>query len=86
MDFLDPREVFSVVEWREKALDAIRGISSRGHLPILVGGTGLYIASLVDNFTFPRVEPNPALRDAFEKKPLSELVSLLLKLDPAFPQ
>ncbi len=82
MDFLDPVETFTVAEWREKALVAIRGVSARGHLPIVVGGTGLYVKSLVDNLQFPRIEPQPALRQAFEKKPLSELVKLLLGLDP----
>ncbi|MBI5655002.1 tRNA (adenosine(37)-N6)-dimethylallyltransferase MiaA [Candidatus Uhrbacteria bacterium] len=82
MDFLEPTETFTVAEWREKAMTAIRGISGRKHLPIVVGGTGLYIKSLVDNLQFPRIEPQPALRAAFEKKPLSELVKLLLGLDP----
>jgi len=82
MDFLDPREQFTVAEWREKALLAIQGIAKRGHLPIVVGGTGLYIKSLVDNLLFPKIEPKPELRKAFEAKPLDELVKLLLKLDP----
>lgn len=86
MDVLDPRQSFTVVEWRDKALRAMKSIVKRGKIPILVGGTGLYIASLVDNFAFPRVEPNAALRTAFEAKPLHELVHLLLKLDPAAAQ
>lgn len=82
MDFLSPKEMFTVVEWREKAVDAIKGISKRGHLPIVVGGTGLYVSALVDNFDFPKVEPNPTLRAAFEKKPLVDLVKVLLAIDP----
>lgn len=82
MDFLDPKKMFTVVEWREKAVTSIRGILKRKHLPLIVGGTGLYISALVDNFVFPQVPPSPTLRAAFESKPLSELVSLLLKLDP----
>ena len=86
MDFLDPRQAFTVVEWRNKASDAIKGIRKRVHLPIVVGGTGLYVSALVDNFSFPRVEPSASLRKAFETKPLSELVALLLKLDPEAKQ
>lgn len=86
MDFLDPRQMFSVVEWREKAVDAIKGITKRGHLPIVVGGTGLYISALIDNFDFPKVPPNPTLRKAFESKSLDELVKILLKLDPEAEQ
>lgn len=82
MDFLDPRQTFSVVEWREKAVDAIRGITRRDHLPFIVGGTGLYLSALVDNFEFPKVPPNPTMRQAFEEKPLADLVKILLKLDP----
>lgn len=82
MDFLDPPERFSVVEWREKAVDAIRGILKRGHLPMVVGGTGLYVSALINNFDFPKVEPNQTLRSAFSQKPLEDLVKVLLKLDP----
>lgn len=86
MDFLDPTELFTVVEWRKKAVNAMKRILKRNHLPLVVGGTGLYISALVDNFTFPEVPPSPTLRTAFESKPLSELVSLLLKLDPEAQQ
>ncbi len=81
MDFLEPEKMFTVTEWRDKAMKAIRGISKRKHIPLIVGGTGLYIKSLVDNYSFPQIPPQPALRAAYEKKPLSELVDLLLKLD-----
>ncbi len=86
MDFLDPRQTFSVVEWREKAVEAIRGIVKRNHLPIVVGGTGLYLSALIDNFDFPKVPPNLTMREAIEKKPLADLVQILLKLDPEAEQ
>lgn len=83
MDFLEPMRVMTVAEWREEALRIIKGIVNRKQLPIIVGGTGLYIKALVDNLDFPKVEPKPQLRQAFESKSLVELVKLLLKLDPA---
>jgi len=86
MDFLEPTESFTVVEWRDKAVKAIDGIVKRKHLPLVVGGTGLYIKSLVDNFSFPRVEPKHAMREAFQEKSLHELVELLVKLDPETQQ
>ncbi|MFH1621423.1 MAG: tRNA (adenosine(37)-N6)-dimethylallyltransferase MiaA [Patescibacteria group bacterium] len=82
MDFLDPRDTLNVVEWREKAQKAIKGILERKHLPIVVGGTGLFIKALVDNFMFPQVAPNQTMRRALETKPISELAALLVKLDP----
>ncbi len=83
MDFLPPEKIMTVAEWRERALKAIRGIAGRGHLPIVVGGTGLYVSALVDNFSIPQVPPNPALRESFERQPLSKLTDLLLKMDPS---
>jgi len=86
MDFLDPLKTFTVPEWRDAALKAIKGITKRGHLPIVVGGTGLYVQSLIDNFKFPQIAPNPTFRTALETKPLADLVKLLIKLDPAAVQ
>ncbi|MCI0479340.1 tRNA (adenosine(37)-N6)-dimethylallyltransferase MiaA, partial [Candidatus Uhrbacteria bacterium] len=83
MDFLAPTKVITAAEWKTMALTAVKGITKRGHLPIVVGGTGLYVKALVDNYAFPMVEPKPQFRAAFEPKPLTELVALLLKLDPA---
>ncbi|MFA5935906.1 MAG: tRNA (adenosine(37)-N6)-dimethylallyltransferase MiaA [Patescibacteria group bacterium] len=83
MDFLDPKNPLTAAEWRESAITAIKGIDRRHRLPIVVGGTGLYLQTLIDNFTFPNVEPKPHLRAAFEKKSLQELATLLVKLDPS---
>ncbi len=82
MDFLPPTESYAAPQWREAAMKAIRGIERRGHLPIVVGGTGLYISAIVDNLQFPHVEPQMAFRRSFESKPLRELIALLLVLDP----
>ncbi len=82
MDFLPPEQVYTVAEWRKAAMRAVKGITGRKHLPIVVGGTGLYIKALVDNLSFPKVPPKPHLREAFEKKSREELVALLLKMDP----
>ncbi len=82
MDFMKPDKIISVAEWRRIALKAIRGITRRGHLPIIVGGTGLYIKTLVDNFAIPEVPPNYSMRKAYEKQPLEKLSGLLLKMDP----
>ncbi|MBU2566200.1 tRNA (adenosine(37)-N6)-dimethylallyltransferase MiaA [Patescibacteria group bacterium] len=83
MDFLPPEKLISVAEWRERAVKAIKGITRRGHLPIVVGGTGLYIKALIDNFSIPKVPPNPGLRSSFEKQPLDKLVNHLLTIDPS---
>ena len=81
MGFLDPQKTYSVAEWRKSALKAIKGITKRGKLPLVVGGTGLYISSLVDNYEFPNVPPQPELRKAYEMKSLEELARILLAAD-----
>ncbi len=83
MSFLDPTHVLTAAEWQEAAVRAVTGIVRRKHLPVVVGGAGLYVKALVDNYAFPKVPPKPELREAFQKKPLSELVALLRKVDPA---
>lgn len=82
MDFLPPDKTYTVAQWREAALRAVKGMVKRGSLPIVVGGTGLYISALIDNYHFPSVAPQPALRKAYEEKSLDELVRLLLTIDP----
>lgn len=52
MDFLSPTQAFSVADYVEMAHNAIKDIHSRGRLSIVVGGTGLYISSLINNIKF----------------------------------
>ena len=52
IDFLEPSETFSVADYVQLAKQKIEEITGRGKLPILVGGTGLYISSLIDNIEF----------------------------------
>jgi tRNA dimethylallyltransferase len=82
MDFLPPTETYAAPQWREAAMKAIRGIVRRKHVPIVVGGTGLYISSIIDNLQFPHVEPQAAFRRSLEAKPLRDLIALLLAIDP----
>lgn len=83
MDIVDPGKEFSLADYKKLALKAIRDILRRGKLPIVVGGTGLYIQALVDNFDIPKIKPSKKLRSQLEKKPLAQLVALLKKIDPA---
>lgn len=52
MDFLSPSCPFSVADYAQLAHKCIQDVNSRGKLPIMVGGTGLYISSVIDNITF----------------------------------
>jgi tRNA dimethylallyltransferase len=62
MDIVDPGENYNVVRFQSKVKQLIPAIVGRGHLPMLVGGTGLYISAVVDNYNFSHDGPNPLLR------------------------
>lgn len=67
IDFLEPDQSFSVAEYVQLARQEIRGIVRRGRLPVLVGGTGLYISSLVDNIQFSESQSDPELREQLRR-------------------
>jgi len=62
IDVCNPDEPFSVARFQQMALEAIRQIRQRGALPLVVGGTGLYVKALLDGFHIPPAAANEALR------------------------
>lgn len=68
MEFLEVGEEFSVADYVNLAKQKIFEVSSRGKRPILVGGTGLYVNSLVDNISFTEEPCDPALRSSLEER------------------
>ncbi len=82
LDVADPTEDFSVERYCELAEEKISEILERGHLPIICGGTGFYIDTLVSGLRLPKVPPNKKLRAKLEQKTASELFEQLKKLDP----
>jgi len=82
LDVANPKRKFSVAQYQKLALKAIKNIQKRGKLPILVGGTGFYIQSVVDGIIIPEVKPDWELRKKLEKIALPELFKRLQKLDP----
>lgn len=83
VEFLDTDESFSVAQWCELAKNKIDDITSRNKVPVIVGGTGLFIDSLVDNIEFEDVEVDEKLRDELMQKGIDELYDELTRLDPA---
>lgn len=85
LDVASPRQQFSVddfVKKGEKILhDLIYQVTLK--IPIVVGGTGLYVDALLGRVSYPNVPPNPALRAKLEKQSVKELFLMLKKLDPA---
>lgn len=77
----NPKKTFTVSEYKKLARKKMEEIWGRNKLPILVGGTGLYIRAAVDGLVIPEVKPNPKLRRELEKKSVSELSLILKKKD-----
>lgn len=68
IDVVDPDEEFSLARFQELASAAIAEIARRGRLPLLVGGTGQYLAAVLEGWSLPRVAPQPELRAALERE------------------
>ncbi len=81
-DLVDPKSEFSVGQYITLANRIISDIQSRGKLPILVGGTGLYIKGIVDGIPTAQVAKNTKLRSSLDNKKTDELFEILSKLDP----
>lgn len=86
IDILEPDETFSVAQYVQKANEAAEEILKRGKMPILCGGTGLYISSFVDNVKFTESETDFSLRERLmreaEEKGTEVLWQRLAQLDP----
>lgn len=90
MQFLAPDALFSVAEYVDLAGKCIREINARGKLPVLTGGTGLYVSSLLDNITFFENKSDPALRKELEELAAEKgndfVLDELRKVDPELAQ
>lgn len=82
--FRSPDEPLTAAEFKKMAEDKAREIIGRGKLPILAGGTGLYIRTIVDGFEIPAVAPDPAFRKRLERKNTTVLFAELKKKDPVY--
>lgn len=86
IDFLELDSEFSVADYVKAAHSVIAGISDRGNLPIVCGGTGLYVDSLLSNLSFSESETDPELRKSLmelaEKNGGGYLLEMLREFDP----
>ena len=76
-----PKAIFSAGRFTREGTRAIAQIVKRGHLPIVVGGTGFYAETLLGKMVLPEVPPNKKLRAELAKKSAAELFEMLEKLD-----
>ncbi len=86
LDCVSPEERYSVAQYKRDAKDAIRNIISKGKIPIVVGGTGLYIDSLIYEIEYSDIKIDEDYRNELEKialeKGLDELYKMAMQIDP----
>ena len=87
MDFVEPSESFSVARFCELAAKAINDIADRGKLPVIAGGTGLYVDSLLNGMQFEDQQINQVLRTSLsmelQEKGIDHMLDVIRTFDPA---
>ncbi len=86
LDIINPNEDFSLARYQHLACEAIDDIHSRGQLPFLVGGSGLYVWAVVEGWRIPSVPPDAGFRQEMEKRAAEagshRLYEELVRIDP----
>ncbi len=85
IDVADPKKQYTVAQWQQAAYEIIDDILRRGKVPIVCGGTGLYVSALVEGYVFGEAKKhkNTKTRARLNKLTLTKLLILLKKIDPA---
>lgn len=87
VDVVDPDEPWTLADYQREAGAAVDATAARGHVPLLVGGTGLYVQAIAEGLRIPPVPPQPELRAELEERVrsrgLDSLLAELERLDPA---
>lgn len=82
IDIVDPYENFSVFDYQQRFFRCFAELRSRNILPVMVGGTGLYLESVLQAYRMHAVDENPALRDRLAGESMAQLAQRLLALRP----
>jgi tRNA dimethylallyltransferase len=82
LDVVSPKRQFSVDDFVRLAEKACSSVLQKTRIPVVVGGTGLYVDNLLGRMSYPNVPPNPQLRKQLDKKDARDLFLMLKKLDP----
>ena len=84
IDIIEPEYDYSVAEFKKDASLKIDEIISRGAVPIIAGGTGLYFRILLENYALPKIECKPELRAELEKETNEDLYEEIKIKDPEY--
>ncbi len=82
INIIEPNDEYTVANFCEDAINIINNIFAKGKIPIVVGGTGLYIKALTEGYDFGNTVKNVELRQSFETMSNAELKEELLKVCP----
>lgn len=82
IDVVNPNDFFSLSHYQKMAYEAIDDIHSRGKKAFVVGGTGLYVNSIVDGYNLNDAEPDFAIRKEVEEKTIDELIEIIKGTNP----
>ena len=83
IDVISPKDQFTVADWQKMAYEKIQDILKRGKLPIVCGGTGLYISALVEGYNLSEIRYQKSdIRNKLNKLSLKQLLVRLKKIDP----
>jgi tRNA dimethylallyltransferase len=86
IDICDPRETLTMADYQDRAQELINRHHQQGLIPLLVGGTGLYIKAITQGMKIPRVAPQPELRSQLSTIPQTQLYQMLTQVDPVATQ
>lgn len=84
IDIVSPKNNYSLARYQKEAFKAIDDILSRGGVPIIAGGSGLYLQAVVDNYNLSSAKPNRELREKLEKLSVDKLFLELKKINKKF--
>jgi len=77
IDMVDPGKKYNVFEYRSDFIKVYNDLKNRNIFPVVCGGSGMYIDSIISGYRMFKVPSDPALRSELEKKPMDELIELL---------
>jgi len=81
IDIINPQQDYSVYQFKNDFKKTYKTITSSNKVPILCGGTGFYIESILLNYQMPETKPNYPLREILDKQDIEELKKTLIQLD-----
>jgi tRNA dimethylallyltransferase len=80
IDIVDPMDVYSLFRYVDDCYQAVRDVLARGRVPVLAGGTGLYVEAVVRGYRIPNVPEDPDFRERMQRHSVTELRELVAAL------